>query len=124
MRLRRRLKKGEAKMAELEIIYREALRCAHNSSELCEQCISCLARDMPCSQYSECDNGEDGCDNAYFDYAYKGLNTKKYDIREHYDGYSPRVSCMVVTVGKHSYDCEKVTLNRECIYNMYDKDDA
>ena len=90
---------------------------------------------MPCREYSDGygDPNElhhDGdrlvsafgdCVHAKIEYAYKGVLAKKYDICEStIDPYNIHLKCIEVTIGGVTYECEKVVLNGECIYNEWD----
>ena len=51
-----------------------------------------------------------------------GINTKvclskKYEIEPFEDAFNPGFNCMLVRIGKNEYECDKVILNGECIYN-------
>ena len=122
-------------MAEIQIVYREGF-CGyyaeyygwHNVFSL--QCYTVCAGDVGCRGYS--DGGkrydDDGieiiptgdCVYACWKYKYKGWSGKNYEIEELHDPYNPQLDCMRVKLGRTEYDCVKVILNGECIYNDYD----
>lgn len=117
-------------MAEIQIVYREYY-CHLDSSEHCMQCYTAAAEDKGCPDYNDGEKynvREDGvrvipfgdCFYARVRHIYKGLCAKNYLIKPFEDPYNPHLNCMVVTVGKNTYHCDKVILNGECIYNDLD----
>ena len=114
-------------MAEIQIAYREYY-CLLDSPEHCMQCHTAAAEDMGCRNYDDGEKyriREDGarvipfgdCYYARIRHIYKGLCAKNYTIEPFEDTYNPHLNCMNVTVGKSTYDCDRVILNGECIYN-------
>lgn len=119
-------------MAEIEIVYRVGY-CGYNRPKYCEQCHTCCANDMGC-EYAYIDGivrtakgieiPSGVCNRAMFEYKRKGWVGKRYEIEEYEDPYNPWLNCMSVKLGNTYYNCVKVTLNGECIYNEYDDDKA
>lgn len=126
-------------MAELQFVYRNEYYCeldpivscsAAGRSPHCMQCYTAAAKDIGCSEYYDGNNNPrvipfGDCKHAKIKYAYKGVSVKKYDICKSMDDpWNPHLECMEVTVGGITYECEKVILNGECIYNEWDDDGA
>lgn len=118
-------------MAEIQIVYREGF-CGYSDwqKEFNTQCYTVVAGDAGCRAYSDGGKryGDDGieiiptgeCIYACWKYKYKGWSGKNYEIEELHDPYNPQLDCMRVKLGRTEYDCVKVILNGECIYNDYD----
>lgn len=108
-------------MANIQIIFREGY-CDTYDGEYCCQCHTGAAGDLGCSRFS---NGKrepnklpfGNCVHAKFRMIYKGVTTKNYTIEPFEDTYNLHLNCMLVTVGKKVYECEKVSIDGECIYN-------
>lgn len=115
-------------MAEIQIVYRYYF-CEY---PWCEDdfnifCLTSSARDTTCREFSDggIEYTEDGvkiipngdCIHAKWEYRYKGWVGKRYEIEEYKDTYDPYLSCMRVKLGNKEYDCVKVILNGECIFN-------
>lgn len=108
-------------MAEIEIVYREGY-CEYKQSDYCTQCHTQCAEDLGCRCFNEEEERPNvipfgDCKHAKFKYAYKGASVKNYEIEEFEDAYNPHLNCMLVTLGKTMYECEKVILNKEVLYN-------
>lgn len=117
-------------MAEIQIVYREGF-CGYlgGQKEFSLQCHTSFAGDVSCRAYDGGKRyGDDGiviitagdCVYAGWKYKYKGWSGKNYEIEELHDPYTPQLDCMRVKLGRTEYDCVKVILNGECIYNDYD----
>jgi hypothetical protein len=115
-------------MAEIQIVYRHYFcDCIEFEDEFIDQCLTGAARDYGCKGFSNggITSDEEGrliipfgdCVHAQWDYRYKGWVGKRYEMEEIKDAYNPHLDCMRVRLGKTEYDCDKVTLNGECIYN-------
>jgi hypothetical protein len=114
-------------MAEIQIVYRE-YGCRFDDcyvgmkSPHCMQCHTMAAKDLGCVDF---DDGNDNphvipfgdCKNAIIKHRYKGCTVKNYEMKEFYDTYNMHLNCMEVTIGKITYDCDKVVLNGKCIYD-------
>lgn len=114
-------------MADIQIVYREYY-CYCDRLEHCTQCHTEYAKDVGCSSYNDGEAyiiREDGrkvipfgdCWYARIRHKYKGLSAKKYEIEPFEDAFNPRFNCMLVRIGKNEYECDRVILNGECIYN-------
>lgn len=118
-------------MAEIQIKYRYYV-CDLVGFEASRECLS------ECAEHTGCIGFEDGgiqrdeelgcvkipygdCIHSNWEYGYKGWVGKQYEMEEYNDVYSPHMNCMRVKLGKKEYDCVKVTLNGECIYNKDDE---
>lgn len=119
-------------MADIEIVYR-VCRCKMRQYDIVsEYCTMQDAENTACRYYHKASDGNcdpyqnfvpyGDCEHAYFDYVYKGLSGKRYEMVEDENVFEPHLDCMLVQFGKKVYKCEKVTLNGECIYNHYDSE--
>ena len=113
-------------MAEIKIEYRKGY-CDLNSDNYCEQCQTMWAKDVGCPMFNDggerlSENGRrvipfGDCVHAKFDYLWKGLSVKNYDIHEHKDDYNLHLNCMIVETRYDYYECEKVELDGVVIYD-------
>ena len=119
-------------MAEIQIVYREGY-CAYRLPCYNTGCHTECASDMRCkSFYQKEEVSENGlkvipfgdCDRAKFHYKYKGWSGKRYEIEECFDPYNPHLDCMLVTLGKTTYECVKVILDGKCIFNEFDDEEG
>ena len=113
-------------MANIEIKYREGY-CEMGCSEYNTQCHTQYAEDMGCSFFNEGKHEKNvvpfgDCVYAKFDYGYKGMTVKNYDMRVCDDNYNPHLNCMIVETARKSYQCEKVILNGKCVYGESEQD--
>ena len=116
-------------MADIEMVYREG-KCNKDMSCYDGFCHLTVADDMKgdCKSFRKIDYNEAThpagiCRHVRFDYIYKGWTGKRYEIKKcDSDPYNPHLDCMLVTLGKTTYECVKVILNGDCIYNEYDKE--
>ena len=117
-------------MAELEFVYRIGYceltgSCDPNYLMYCDQCHTAAADVLGCRHYNSGKTDPyhipfGDCIHADFKYKYKGVTTKNYNIDLQEDIYNQHLTCLVVTIGKKSFECVKVTLNGKCIFNVYD----
>lgn len=117
-------------MAEIQIVYREYY-CAADYPKFCTQCYTQFAKDLGCPCYDDGTSFEkyiirkDGtreipfgdCFRSRVRHIYKGLSAKNYEIEPFEDTYNPFFNCMHVKIGKKEYECDRVILNGDCIYN-------
>lgn len=113
-------------MYEIQMVYRDGGRCTCGCDEYNMQCHTVAGEDVDCQCFchpnhkpNEIPFGD--CIHAVFQYCYKGLTTKTYEMEPFEDPYNWHLNCMMVTVRGRTYDCEKVILNGECIYNTFDE---
>ena len=126
-------------MADIQIVYREGFCECHNE-EYCQTCHTSYAKDFGCCRlfaYSDNSGGIeysiDGkpfsvvpfgdCVHAKYNYKYKGWTGKRYEIEQDEHDLTPKLDCMLVTLGSKQYDCVKVVLDGKCIYNNYDDEE-
>lgn len=107
-------------MAEIEIIYREGY-CKCSGDRYCTQCHTECAEDLGCSMFNDGKHEENvipfgDCIHAKFEYAYKGMSVKNYELKACDDLYNPHLNCMLLETRNGSYQCEKVVLNGKVIY--------
>lgn len=111
-------------MANIQMIYREGY-CDSSwcgQEKYCAQCHTYAAEDLGCQMFDEGKHEPNvvpfgDCTYAKFRRIYKGVTTKNYTIEPFEDTYNLHLNCMLVTVGKKVYECEKVSIDGECIYN-------
>lgn len=105
-------------MAEIQLVYRKyCCRYQGFSCDYSMQCHTAAASDVGCELFKK-DVITDACKFADIKHKYKGLSAKAYDIEpSEHDPYNPHLDCMIVKIGKNEYECDKVILNGECIYN-------
>lgn len=115
-------------MAEIQIVYRNYFcDCIGCEDKFDTQCLTEFANNTDCIGFSNGGSRDEkghlkwfpfgNCVHAQWDYGYKGWVGKRYEIEECEDVFNPHLDCMRVRLGKTEYDCVKVTLNGECIYN-------
>ena len=114
-------------MAYIEIVYREG-HCTMSCTDYSEACHTESAEEFDCPYFAHPAHDKKtipfgDCAYAKFEYKYKGWSGKKYEIEECRDPYNAPLDCMLVTLGKKTYECEKVILNGTCIYNEYDAEE-
>lgn len=110
-------------MADIQIEYRE-YQCLCGCENHCGQCYTSVAEDMGCPLFNHRDEKENGtimvlydcCKYASYTLAYKGIVAKRYTMTEYFNPYEYPDSCMKVTVGGKTYDCEKVIIDGTCVY--------
>lgn len=82
-----------------------------------EQCFTEWAEDTGCPCYS-CGSHEPNvipfgdCVNAYYEYKHKGVSVKKYDVEP-----MDEVGYMQLEVGGKVYECTKIVIDNECIFD-------
>lgn len=90
-----------------------------------EQCHTAVAECGGCRYFSDGSYTKDdgtkvigcgACIHAYFKTIYKGVSVKNYEMEEYEDVWNPWLSCMLVTIGKKTYECEEVILDGKLIY--------
>lgn len=90
-----------------------------------EQCHTCAADAKGCRyfQYSVryTINGVEttessACKHACYKTIYKGISAKNYEMKEHEDPWNPWLNCMLVNIGKRTYECDEVILDGKMIY--------
>ena len=114
-------------MVEIQIVYRNYFCDIGWEDEFSTLCFTGVADCTGCKAFSNggISRDEEGhliipygdCVHAQWDYRYKGWVGKRYEMEEIKDADDPHLDCMRVRLGKTEYDCVKVTLNGECIYN-------
>ena len=111
-------------MANIQMIYRKGYCDASwcNQEEYCAVCHTSGAGTLGCQTFDEGKHEPNehpfgNCIYAKFRMIYKGVTTKNYIIEPFEDIYNMHLNCMLVTVGKKVYECEKVILDGQCIYN-------
>ena len=107
-------------MAEIQIVYRVE-KCLHYNELIglynhCEQCHTIVADAMGCEGFSKSERGD--CANADFVAKYAGGTVKKYEMEPYEDDYNPWLNCMIVKAHGKKYECTKVILNGELIYQQ------
>lgn len=89
------------------------------------QCHTVVAECGGCRYYSDGSYTKDDgtkvigcgvCIHAYFKTLYKGVSVKNYEMEEYEDSYNPWLNCMLVTIGKRTYECDEVILDGKLIY--------
>lgn len=116
-------------MAEIQMVYREGY-CDFDcvGTDYNTQCHTQCAADTGCKFFNDGEHLPNhihfgDCIHANFRTKYKGVTTKKYDIEEMEDPYNPHLNCMLVKIGNRIYQCDKVVLDGECIYNNQEPED-
>lgn len=112
-------------MAEIQMVYRDYICDAVYGGGYKEHCMQChteAAGDLGCRGYKHEDVPENvipcsACVHAIEMRCYKGVSTKRYEMHEFEDSYNPWLNCMHVIIGKGEYDCEKVVLDGQVIYD-------
>ena len=112
-------------MADIEIIYREGYCEMMKSDDFCEQCHTDMASNTECSMFNEGKQEKNvipsgDCIYAKFKYIHKWMGVKNYELEEFQDSFNPHLNCMMLKTRNKIYECEKVILDRKCIYNEYD----
>lgn len=108
-------------MAEIEIVYRYYYCDSNDLDELhCSQCHSCCADGMGCKEFKG--GYDEPCEHAKYKKVYKGISCKNYEISKCDYTFDPWLNCVEVKIGKKVYDCERVVLNGNTIYEggMFD----
>lgn len=107
-------------MAEIQIVYRTE-KCVHENELIrlfqhCGQCHTIAADAIGCDGFHRSDRGD--CANADFATKYAGGTVKKYKMEPYEDEYNPWLNCMIVKANGKKYECTKVILNGELIYQQ------
>ena len=107
-------------MAEIQIVYRTE-KCIHSNELIglyhhCRRCHTIEAYAVGCEGFHRSDRGD--CANADFVFKYAGGTVKKYEMEPYEDDYNPWLNCMIVKARGKKYECTKVILNNELIYEQ------
>lgn len=78
-----------------------------------EQCHTRAAEAKGCGYFEKWCGA---CRHACYKTIYKGISAKNYEMKEFEDPCNPWLNCMLVTIGKRTYECEEVILDGKMIY--------
>lgn len=117
-------------MANIQIVYLKRY-CEQMWDKFTGQCYSDAAEDLGCPRFCcrEKYDDEEGithipkysCIYATYKKAFKGMTVKNYELEENCDDIEDEFfDTMTLSTKNYEYDCIKVTIDGECIYDNSD----
>ena len=110
-----RYKRNQA--AYIQMAYRKKYFCTLDWHLHTGQCHTIVAEDLSCRYYESDKLGK--CKHAEIQIEYKAVLAQEYETEYIHDGYNPWLSCMEVTIGENTYQCEHVSIDRKTIYPIF-----
>ncbi|MBR3362162.1 MAG: hypothetical protein IKM73_00995 [Acidaminococcaceae bacterium] len=108
-------------MAEIQMIYRKE-KCIHSDPNIrkkhCGNCHISSSWLTECLAFHPSDRGDCAC--ADFKYVYAVETVTECEMSEFKDVTNPWMNCMIVKLKGTIYECTKVILNGELIYQQDD----